>query len=383
LTAPAPSPYDFADEVSEPERILISVPNWVGDVVMATPALRAVRRRFPAARIVHLMRRYVADVLAGANFANDSVFWPSAQTGPGTDARQATGTLDLLRRLRYEQFDLAILLTNSFRSAIVTRWAGVKRRVGYARDGRTWLLTDRLEAPRADGHFVPIPALDYYNALARHVGSDDPGDQLELATLPADEAAIDRRLGEKRGAARSQGHPLIVLNPGANYGSAKCWPPEYYAQLADSLVDRFGARVVASLTPKEREIADRLAAAVRKPIDIFVDPPLGLGPLKALVRRCDLLVTNDTGPRHFAAAFGVPVVTVFGSSDPAWTETRFAKERIVTLHLDCQPCMERTCPLKHHNCMRQLPPAMVLEKVEELLAASGWRAAATAVPTCS
>ena len=173
------------------------------------------------------------------------------------------------------------------------------------------------------------------------------------------------------------GGPLVVLNPGANYGSAKCWPPEYYAQLADALVERFGARVVASLGPKEREIADRLAAAARRPIDIFVDPPLGLGPLKALVRRCDLLITNDTGPRHFAAAFSVPVVTIFGSSDPAWTETRFAKERMVMLKLDCQPCMERTCPLKHHDCMRRLLPAMVLEKAEELLAA--WSGRATAV----
>jgi heptosyltransferase-2 len=442
LTVRAASLYDSADDVSEPERILISIPNWVGDVVMATAALRAVRQRFATARIVHLMRPYVADVLAGTAFCDEAIFWPAhgggrrggdtkesrnnnwcvffakrqAKSGVlnvsrsgysratpnhqagGGDAGETpshrleagattTGVLDLVRRLRRGRFDLAILLTNSFRSALVTRLAGVRRRVGYARDGRGWLLTDRLDAPRKDGRFVPIPALDYYNALARHVGCEDPGDKLELATLPADEAAIERRLacGYRRDACATpqpraavpqsqpraavpHGEPLVVLNPGANYGSAKCWPPEYYAQLADALVERFGARVVASLGPKEREIADRLAAAARRPIDIFVDPPLGLGPLKALIRRCDLLITNDTGPRHFAAAFGVPVVTIFGSSDPAWTETRFAKERMVMLKLDCQPCMERTCPLKHHDCMRRLLPAMVLEKAEELLA---------------
>ena len=403
--------YDADVDVSEPERILISIPNWVGDVVMATAALRAVRRRFPTAGIIHLMRPYVADVLAGTAFCDDAIFWPAhgggssggggagetptppivrrdaGETPTPPDLRQSAGVLDLVRRLRRERFDLAILLTNSFRSALVTRLAGVRRRVGYARDGRGWLLTERLSAPRKDGRFVPIPALDYYNALARHVGCEDPGDKLELATLPADEAAIEPRLacGHRRDACATpqpraavpHGGPLVVLNPGANYGSAKCWPPEYYAQLADALVERFGARVVASLGPKERETADRLAAAAWRPIDIFVDPPLGLGPLKALVRRCDLLITNDTGPRHFAAAFGVPVVTIFGSSDPAWTETRFAKERMVMLKLDCQPCMERTCPLKHHDCMRRLLPAMVLEKAEELLAA--WSGCATAV----
>jgi len=158
-----------------------------------------------------------------------------------------------------------------------------------------------------------------------------------------------------------------VLNPGANYGPAKCWPAEYFAKLADHLTEQYGARVVASLSPKEREIAEVLRVSVRHPLEIFVDPPLGLGPLKALIRRCQLLITNDTGPRHFAAAFDVPVVTVFGSSDPAWTETRFARERSVKLNLECQPCMERVCPLGHHHCMRQLPPAMVAEKVTELL----------------
>jgi heptosyltransferase-2 len=128
---------------------------------------------------------------------------------------------------------------------------------------------------------------------------------------------------------------------------------------------------VASLSPSEKPIADRLLAAAKRPIEIFVDPPLGLGPLKALVKRCRLLITNDTGPRHFAAAFDVPVVTIFGSSDPAWTDTRFAKERIVKLDLDCQPCMERTCPLKHHNCMKQLPSSMVLARAGEFLVKPG------------
>lgn len=356
------------------ERILIVIPNWVGDVVMATAALRAIRRRFDRSRIVHLMRPYVTDVLAGTGFADEFVFWP----GPGSTHGGRTGWTGLIRRLRAERFDLAVLTTNSFRSALAVWLAGARRRVGYARDGRSWLLTDRLRPLRepgrmwGPGRFVPVPALDYYNALARRAGCEEPGDRLELATSAADEAAVDERLG-----AVDRARPLVVLNPGANYGEAKCWPAESYAALADGLTSRHGARVVASLGPKERSVAERLRSSVRGSIDVFVDPPLGLGALKALIRRCDLLITNDTGPRHFAAAFDVPVLTVFGSSDPAWTETRFAKERIVSLDLECQPCMERTCPLKHHRCMRDLRPEVVLDQAGEMLAS--WSAGRRAI----
>lgn len=340
--------------MATPRHILIFIPNWVGDVVMATAALAAIRRRFEKAHIVHVMRPYVADVLAGADLANEQRFWPQRGTNQST--------LSLVRDLRSRQADIAVLLTNSFRSAAVAWLAGARRRVGYARDGRSWLLTDRLEPKRADGDFVPVPALDYYNDLARHIGCEDVSDQLVLATTPDDEAAVDRRLQHRNGSG-----PLIVMNPGAHFGSAKCWPAEYYAHLADELVERYDARVVASLAPKESQIAQDITRSVRHPIDVIVDPPLGLGPLKALVRRADLLITNDTGPRHFAAAFDVPVVTIFGSSDPAWTDTRFARERIAMLDLECQPCMQRLCPLKHHDCMKKLSPAMVIEKVEELL----------------
>ncbi|MFQ5423657.1 MAG: lipopolysaccharide heptosyltransferase II [Phycisphaerae bacterium] len=340
-------------------RIVIFIPNWVGDVVMATSALRAIRRGYAAARIVHVCRPYVRDVLAGSELADEVVSWP-ARGSMALDRGEG-----ILRRLRRERFDLAVLLTNSFRSALTARLAGAKRRVGYARDKRSWLLTDRLLPKREQGCYVPVPALDYYNALAVYLGCDAVETDLSLAATPSDEAVIDERLGVK-----DANRPWVVLNPGANFGLAKCWPPEYYAAVSDALVERYDARVVASAVPKEREIADRLAHAARRPIEIIVDPPLGLGPLKALIRRADLLITNDTGPRHFAAAFDVPVITVFGSSDPAWTDTRFARERIVRLDLDCQPCMKRVCPLKHHNCMQQLEPAQVLAMAEAFLSAA-------------
>jgi lipopolysaccharide heptosyltransferase II len=345
-------------DIGNPRRILVSVPNWVGDVVMATAALLAIRRQFPAAWITLLQRRYVAPVLADLDIANEILYWPEANPAPGMPRT----LMGLVRRLRSDRYDVALLLTNSFRSALCFYIAGARRRVGYARNGRSLFLTDRIKPQKVGGRFVPVPALDYYNELARFAGCRDVDDRLLLGTSPQDEATIDERLGTI-----SPERPLVVLNPGANYGLAKCWPAEKYAALADQLIDRYNARVVASLSPTERNIADRLAESVQRRVEIFVEPPLGLGPLKALIRRCKLLITNDTGPRHFAAAFDVPVITIFGSSDPAWTETRFAKERIVKLNLDCQPCMERVCPLKHHNCMQLLEPDMVLEKVAEFI----------------
>lgn len=324
---------------------------------MATPALNAIRRRFAQATVTHLMRPYVADVLTGTGFSDEQIFWPSGGGG---------SFWDLVGRLRKRRFDLAVLLTNSFRSALIARFAGARRRVGYAREGRGFLLTDRLKPAMKDGAFIPVPALDYYNDLARHVGCEDVPDQMILAVSADDEAAVDRRLGSGADA-----RPLVVLNPGASFGVAKCWPAEKYAALADMLTVRHGARVVASLGPNEGDIAERLKTAAREPIEVFYDPPLGLGPLRALIKRSDLLITNDTGPRHFAPAFNVPVVTVYGSSDPAWTVTRFSKERSVHLNLDCQPCMNRVCPHGHHDCMRTLGPEWVLEAAEALLSSRG------------
>ncbi|HWL94826.1 MAG TPA: lipopolysaccharide heptosyltransferase II [Phycisphaerae bacterium] len=350
---------------STPKRLLISIPNWVGDVVMATPALRAIRSTFASTRIVYLLRPYVADVLAGSALGDANLFWSAG----GSPLR----VVSLANKIRAERFDAAILLTNSFKSALVVSLAGVPRRIGYARDRRSWLLTDRLIPARDDdGRFIPIPAIDYYNDLARRLGCN-PDRRMTLSTTPDDESAIDRRLGSTDSV-----RPLVVLNPGANYGSAKCWPAEKYARLADELTLRYGARVVASLGPKERHIADAMMATTRQPIEVFMDPPLGLGPLKALIRRSQLLITNDTGPRHFAPAFGVPVITIFGSSDPAWTVTYFEQERNIMLDLDCQPCMARTCPLGHHNCMKLLEPDMVLAAADEILA--GWRRGGSVAP---
>lgn len=355
----------------DPRNLLVVLPNWVGDVVLATPALAAIRQRYAHAWITHLCRRYVADVVSNCEWADEVVLWPD-----GFDRDSTPRTIfGLGQRLRRRSYDLAVLFPNSFRSALAAWLAGARRRVGYARGGRSWLLSDRLETPRDGRRFRPVSMLEYYAGLAAGAGCDVGGRRPQLFVSADDEA----RLSERLNGTRATGRPLVVLNPGGAFGTAKLWPADRFARVGDALVREFGAKVVVTAASSEAKIARAVQEAAREPMTSFYDPPLGLGPLKALIRRADLLITNDTGPRHFAIAFQVPVVTVFGPTDPAWTETHFERERAVLLDLACQPCQKKHCPLGHNNCMKELGPDLVLNAARSLLRERfGGRAAAVA-----
>lgn len=322
---------------------------------MATPALRAIRESHRLAHITYLQRPFLADLLNGAPWFDSVEHWPER-------GKRRGGIVQLLRRLRLAAFDTAILFQNSFRSALVARLAGVRRRIGYSREARGWLLTDRLLPLKQGREFMPAPMVDYYRALVGAAGCMVSDPRLQLIATPDDEAQLDKRL------APADDRPLLVLNPGASYGVAKCWLADRYVNVAQRLAHRHGMRIIVTCGPSERPVADAIRAAGASDMTIFIDPPLGLGPLKALVRRAALLITNDTGTRHFAAAFDRPVVTIFGSSDPAWTQTGHARERQVMVKLDCQPCMRRVCPLGHHNCMKDVSVEMVERAAEDLLA---------------
>jgi heptosyltransferase-2 len=162
--------------------------------------------------------------------------------------------------------------------------------------------------------------------------------------------------------------PLVLLNPGANYGAAKCWPAENFARAADQLIDERGATVLLSGAPKERPILEAIARYMKHAAIDLSAKGLTLGALKEITRRCDLMITNDTGPRHIAAAFDVPVVTIFGPTHPEWTEIYFPRERKVSVPVFCGPCQKKTCPLDH-RCMTRVTPAMVHGASAELLPA--------------
>lgn len=351
----------------KPRNILVFLPNWVGDVMMATPMLRALRQGVSGARIVYVGRPVALAVLEGCTWC-DEVIRDDSQRRP-----RLINTWRTRRRLRKAHADLAVLLPNSFRSAMLARFAGATRRVGYARDGRGWLLTDRLHPPRDEaGRFRPTPMIDYYAALLTPIGITLSSRAMELPLAPAERARAEAVLTE---AGFDPDRPLVMLNPGASFGTSKLWPAERYAEAADTLIETRDAQVIlnAAPNPTEQALADTVARAMRgEPLLNFAHRPNTLGLLKGLLRRCDLLITNDTGARHIAAALGAGVVTIFGSTDPVWAQIDSPRERIVRIDVPCGPCQKKTCPFppgpEHLQCLTSVGVDRVLSAAEELLA---------------
>jgi heptosyltransferase-2 len=346
-------------------KIAIFCPSWVGDMVMATPALRAVRRRYPEATIVAVVRPYVAGILDGLDLVDRRLLHdPRPRTLWGSPNPDVTAGISFGLRLRHEQFDMALLLTNTFRSAFWALASGARRRVGFDQRGRGWMLTDPVPAPSAT---IPQPVIDNYLQLAAQLGCDRITRQTELATSPEAEYQLrefwkHRRLGEY--AARG----VICLNPGGAFGSAKHWPVESFAELAVRIATQLEKRVLVLCGPAERETARQIVELARHPAVVsLADERPSLALTKAAVRRAQLLVTTDSGPRHFAAPFDVPVVTLFGPTHTAWSETYYARSLHLQVDVDCGPCQKRVCPLRHHRCMRDLPVLWVFRAAASML----------------
>jgi heptosyltransferase-2 len=337
--------------------IAVFMPQWIGDAVMATPALRALRTHFQGARLVGVLRPYVAGVLEGGDWFDEVIL---SQGGP-----REQGLFAVARRLRRLLIDLAVLFPNSFRSALVAWLGGCRRRIGYARYGRSLLLTRRLQPLRdRRGRRLPSPVLDTFNRLAECAGCPRPGERMELYTTPRDEEQADRLW---RQAGLDACREVVCLNPGGAFGAAKHWPSASFAALARELAGRRGSGVLVLCGPAEREVCREIVTRAGHPaVHGLADVPLSLGLTKACVRRASLLVTTDSGPRHFASAFGVPAVTLFGPTHIAWTDTYHPRALYLQKRVPCGPCQRRICPLDH-ACMRDLHPAEVYAAACRLL----------------
>jgi len=347
-----------------PSNIVVFLPNWVGDVVMATPTLRALRESFSDAQITYLGQPIALDTLSGSDWADRII--PFARKGQSPVLAQ----LRMIGELRRGKFDLAILLTNSFRTAFLAKLAGIGRIAGYARDARRPLLTDMISPPRDEaGKLVPISAVDYYADLAAMLGVEVISREMSLPVTESDETAADELLEKARiDAAR----PVVMLNPGASGGTSKIWGPDKYARTADMLVEQRDAQIIINAAPAEKQIAVDVATRMsHAPAVNFANRDNSVGLLKSMLKRTDLLVTNDTGARHVAVAMRSAVVTVFGSTDPLWARIDYPRERIVSIDVDCGPCGQKLCgqipgPM-YHQCMYNMTPEMVVQAAEELL----------------
>lgn len=316
-------------------RLLLVLPSWVGDAVMATPALVRLRESLPGVFLGALARPGIDRLLDGLTTPDGT---PVIDEFHAAHPTGVLGPKFVAAKIRPRRYDTALLFTGSFSTALTVRVAGIPRRVGYDRDGRGFLLTSRLHPPRREGGgWALVPAVSYYwFAASALIDPEAPAD-LSAPTLtnpyraptllppgPALRLAVTTRDLEEAHRVRTSaglepGRPFAMLNPGGN-NPAKRWPPERFSALADHLADRHGLTVLVNGSPAEGDLCRAIAAGARTARAVpLPDHAHTLGSLKALCRDARLMVTNDTGPRHIAAAFGTPTVALFGPTDPRWT----------------------------------------------------------------
>ena len=283
----------------ETERLLVVLPSWVGDAVMCTPALRALRAAAPNARIECVGRPGLEAVLAGM---------------PGIDAFHThtmkgwLGPLTGTGRFRAMRFDTVLLLPNSPRSGLFALATGARTRIGWARDGRGWMLTHGLEATK---NRAPRSAVDWYADLVAWATQRPVTDRtVQLACTPEQRAAGERLL-------EALPRPITILNPGANRED-KRWPADRFGELARHLAAATHGSVCVTGGPAEAIVVQRVVEASGGTAINLIDRGVALGSLKAAIGAADLLVTNDTGPRHLAAGMSTRCVSLFGPTDPRW-----------------------------------------------------------------
>jgi heptosyltransferase-2 len=337
-------------------QILIRATNWIGDAIMSLPALRAVRRRFPEAEITVLARPWVSALYEGEG-SIDKVLLLEGASG----ARDWRARLHLVRLLRRGHFDLAILFPNSFESAAVVRLAGVKRIIGYARDGRGFLLTEAIPPPKP-GEIAVHERFYYLELLRRARLIDSIPDTPEIRL---DGAAELRAKGEKRFDMLQVKLPAIGVSPGAAYGSAKRWLPERFAESAARLASEMGASVAVFGSAAEKAMCADVARAAHG--HNFAGAT-SLREFIEMTAACRLFLTNDSGAMHIASALGVPSVTVFGPTDETATGPLGPSARLVREPVDCAPCLLRECPIDH-RCMTRVTADRVVEAAKLALGA--------------
>jgi heptosyltransferase II len=350
-------------------KILVRATNWVGDAVMSIPALRAIRSRWPNAEIVILARPWVADLYRGQGYADRILVYENKGTHRGFWGRER-----LARALGREKFDVAVLFQNAFDAAWIAWRARVPERIGYARDGRSWLLTRAIPVP-AKGETPDHEVYDYLELLRRAGWLERlPGvDDISIIVREEDRQKALERLfaaGVRKNAVR------IAFASGAAYGSAKCWEPERYAALAERLIAAFDADVILFGAPQESGMAARIAGAMRNRACNLVGSTQ-IGELPALLSTCRLFIGNDSGAMHVAGAVGVPVIGIFGPTDPEGTRAMTPQFTLIREPVECSPCFLRKCPIDH-RCMTRISVERVFEAAQFLLV-SGDRARSSSV----
>jgi len=326
----------------------------MGDAILCTPALRTVRKHFSSGKITFYGGAAVREILSPCGF-ND--VWLE---------QQGKNPFAAASMLKGHKFDCAVLFKNSFASAITVFLAGIPCRIGYARQGRGFLLTDKLFPPRLpNGKFKPFSMVDYYLEMAKHLGADTNNRTLELSVDPKDSQSLRAKLP----GILNSGRPIIIFVPGGAFGLSKCWPAARFAQTAEQLIPDYNAEIIVSVAAnrEERQIAEEICRLSKYKLVNLAETPISLGELKTLFSAADLVISNDTGPRHIAIALRRKVISFFGPNDPAWTDSGYENEIQIVGTAPCAPCARPKCKETKHLCMEAITVEMVCEAAAKLL----------------
>jgi heptosyltransferase-2 len=335
--------------------ILVWLPAPMGDAIMATPALRCLRREIYAnVKIFFLAGKTNAEILAGCPFCDEWVIL------------KEKSPFKIANELKKYQFTDVILFKNSFASALAVFLAGIKNRIGYARDGRGIFLTRKLEPEKISFFkYKPVSVIDYYLKIPAALGADISNKQTELSVNENDKKII----AEKFGIVPNGKKPLVILVPGGAFGPSKMWPEENFAKTADFLAEKFSAHVFVSVSPvkKEVDIAEKICSLAKCSITNLGKNPVSLGQLKALFSFANLVITNDTGPRHIAIAMNRKLITMFGPNNPEWTSNDYKDEIKIVGNATCVPCDKPICKQDKHYCMESISAEIICDAAEKIL----------------
>ncbi len=338
-------------------KVVVRGTNWVGDAVMTIPALRELRRILPAARITLFTPSRTKGIFTGADFIDEII----------TFEKDGSGVLKQGKILRGEDFDLAVLFTNSFSSAAAAKLGSAKYRTGYKNEGRSFLLTHSLEIPqwREERHEIfyylnIVAELETMLYGATRVWKNEPRFELEISGERKNEA---RNILVENGCDLSK--RVIALCPGSTNSRAKRWQAASYAALADKFTAELDANVVLIGAADEAEVS-REVCELAKYKPVILTGKTSLSEVAAVLSISDLLVSNDTGPAHISAALGRPTLVIFGPTNPKTTQPYPANAGIIRKEVECSPCMLRDCPIDH-RCMTWIAVDEVFENAKARL----------------
>jgi len=338
-----------------PKTIMVYCPNWVGDVVMATPVFDCLRLNYPETKLIGVIKKYVRGVV------EDGPWFDRVIDFNGSSIRDF---IKLAQKINLEKPDFAILLPNSIRSFLITKLGGAKKIYGYQRDGRSIFLSGGPKPVRAKSNFLPVPMVEYYMQICRWLDLKIPENIKPCLYLSEPLQKKGNQLLSRYGIIPTD--MVIGINPGAKFGSSKCWPPEYFAILTELLIKQYNCKILLFAGPGEEKIANKITKLSKSQIINTAPDKVDLALLKHLIKRCDLLITNDTGPRHYAVAFNIPVVVIMGPTDPRYTAANLDKTVVLRKDLNCSPCHKKKCPLQH-ECMTLISPEAVFDESKTLL----------------